>query len=190
VKHALTALKESSQNGEINSKNTSISIVGEFFKHTILNGDSNVRSDRSDQHVSSGPDHPFKVFDSEDVQPVNAFLTTFWISWSPTSFLLYGQFVDLVDKDEISEASAAAPAPAAAEGMQEWRWVDSDMGLRTVNSTFLGEQQNHLDYDYLRFAFHWIWGLGGGQACCNVDLTSQTCFSWDLTEIKKKKPSV
>uniref|UniRef100_A0A7S0MLE9 Proteasome subunit alpha type n=1 Tax=Cryptomonas curvata TaxID=233186 RepID=A0A7S0MLE9_9CRYP len=71
VKHALTALKESSQNGEINSKNTSISIVG--------------------------PDHPFKVFDSEDVQP----------------------FVDLVDKDEISEASAAAPAPAAAEGMQE-----------------------------------------------------------------------
>jgi hypothetical protein len=33
VKHALTALKESSQNGEINSKNTSISIVGEFLKH-------------------------------------------------------------------------------------------------------------------------------------------------------------
>ena len=28
VKHALTALKESSQNGEINSKNASISIVG------------------------------------------------------------------------------------------------------------------------------------------------------------------
>ncbi len=28
------------------------------------------------------------------------------------------QFVDLVDKDEISEASAAAQAPAA-EGMQE-----------------------------------------------------------------------
>ena len=34
VKHALTALKESSQNGEINSKNTSISIVGVFRHET------------------------------------------------------------------------------------------------------------------------------------------------------------
>mmetsp|Transcript_34491 Transcript_34491/g.91046 ORF Transcript_34491/g.91046 Transcript_34491/m.91046 type:complete len:171 (-) Transcript_34491:130-642(-) len=70
VKHALTALKESSQNGEINSKNASVSIVG--------------------------PDYPFKVFDSEDVQ----------------------QFIDLLDKDEISEGAAAAPADGAA-AMQE-----------------------------------------------------------------------
>mmetsp|Transcript_26042 Transcript_26042/g.40747 ORF Transcript_26042/g.40747 Transcript_26042/m.40747 type:complete len:251 (-) Transcript_26042:369-1121(-) len=63
VKHALTALKETSQNGEINSKNASVSIVG--------------------------PDHPFKVFDGEDVQ----------------------KFIDLLDKDEIAEAPA--------ESMQE-----------------------------------------------------------------------
>ncbi len=38
VKHALTALKESSQNGEINSKNTSISIVGAVLDFEIAEG--------------------------------------------------------------------------------------------------------------------------------------------------------
>jgi hypothetical protein len=67
----------------------------------------------------SGPDHPFKVFDSEDVQPVNAHITTIDSTIFSTDLCACVQFVDLVDKDEISEASAAAQAPAVAEGMQE-----------------------------------------------------------------------
>ena len=42
MKHCLTSLKETSQNGDINAKNTSVSIVG--------------------------IDHSFKIFDGEQVQ--------------------------------------------------------------------------------------------------------------------------
>lgn len=58
IKHSLTALKESSQNGDINIINTCVAIVGEGM--------------------------PFTIYDDADVQ----------------------QYIDLVDKNEISEGAA------------------------------------------------------------------------------------
>uniref|UniRef100_A0A7S0W0Q4 Proteasome subunit alpha type n=1 Tax=Hemiselmis tepida TaxID=464990 RepID=A0A7S0W0Q4_9CRYP len=60
IKHSLTALKESSQNGDINSVNSCVSVVG--------------------------ADTPFTIYDGEALQP----------------------YVDLLDKNEISEGGAAA----------------------------------------------------------------------------------
>eukprot|EP00960_Hanusia_phi_P026590 746332-Hanusia_phi.AAC.21 len=67
VKHALTALKETSQNGDINAKNASVAIVG--------------------------IDHPFTTYDEENVQ----------------------QFIDLLDKDEISEGATRTETDTAMQ---------------------------------------------------------------------------
>jgi hypothetical protein len=40
IKHALTALKESSQNGDINSVNSCVAVVGEGMPFTIYDGDA------------------------------------------------------------------------------------------------------------------------------------------------------
>ncbi len=37
----------------------------------------------------SGPDHPFKVFDSEDVQPVNAFVSLIYLKFPCNSCCFY-----------------------------------------------------------------------------------------------------
>jgi len=60
IKHSLTALKESSQNGDINSVNSCVAVVGE--------------------------DMPFTIYDGADVQ----------------------QYIDLLDKNEISEGAGDA----------------------------------------------------------------------------------
>ncbi len=40
IKHALTALKETSQNGDINSVNSCVAVVGEGMPFTIYDGES------------------------------------------------------------------------------------------------------------------------------------------------------
>jgi hypothetical protein len=68
----------------------------------------------------TGPDQSFKVFDSEDVQQVLTHCLRFVSLSPPRRDIFTAQYVDLIDKDEISEGAAAAAAPAtAAEGMQE-----------------------------------------------------------------------